>query len=163
MTAPAVPLEGKREIKASFNIRPLGLPLATVFQTEGQSPETRAEIVANRWYNLTALYIWKYVSQAYQRGDFKRHETFKQVAEYLELEQKLRILNLNQAERVEYYTRWLGYEFQEVSEMMRNLGVVKTPEAIRKSYNRLLKDKTALVKKFGNILAPSGTKAECCW
>lgn len=138
--APAVPLGGKREIKASFNIRPLGPPFATVFQTEGQRPEARAEIVAIKWYILTALYIWKYVSEAYQRGDFKRHETFKEVTDYLELEQKLRILNLNQTKRVEYYTRRLGYEFQEVSEMMRNLGTQKHPEAIRKSYDRLSKN-----------------------
>ncbi len=53
-------------------------------------------------------------------------------------QQRLESLGIELPKRLEYYAkRFCGFEYTEISEMLQTIGIRKTPEAVKKSYQRI--------------------------
>lgn len=114
------------------------LPFGPVYWTEGRPPEERAELVGNDWLNLQSHWLFGIISEIYatESGQWKRPQSVRAIENYLEVEQRLKSLGLDQPNRLEYYACQQGFLRPEVSEMLRTISVNKTPEAVKKSYQR---------------------------
>ena len=146
MCTPAERPSGGKKRTATFNIRADAIPPpGIVYKTEGLPAETRAEIVASSWYNCTARWVFKYITQN------EPSRTLYEVRDYLDIENRLKSLNLGKLRRVEYHACSQKYQYQEVSKALRNLGVARSPEAIRKSYQRKKAEYEADLKRLDEL------------
>jgi len=144
MAAPALPADvlrpfgGKQELNADFGLHVQLLPCAPVFRTRHMPPEQRAQIIGNKWYYLQASRIFRFVREQWQEVErHRRRMATWQVHKFLDLEQKLVALNFDLADRVQYYECKLkNFTLPEISQLLARLGKKRTPEAIKKSYQR---------------------------
>lgn len=140
-------LEGEQ--KASFYWRVNGPSYPTVLDTEDKPPAERAELVANNWYDLQSRRLYGRISETYAKGsaDFKKMRSRQGVEDYLEIEQRLKSINLSQIDRIAFIARRQGWEFTEVAKMLRALGINRSTEAVKKNDQR---HSLRLIKATGN-------------
>jgi hypothetical protein len=130
------PYNLKDERKADFEQGTRSLPYGPVFWSEGKPPKERVELVSNNWYDLQAHYLYRLISRIYatESNQWIGPKSRRQVESYLEADQALRDLSLNLANVAEYWACRLGFQYIEVSSMLRALGVNRKPGAVKKSY-----------------------------
>lgn len=128
------------EDKADFEweLRSPSPSFGPVFRTEGKPPKERAEIVGNDWYNLQSHRLYGFISEIYttESDQWTKPKSISTVEKYIEAEQRLKYLGLSSSDRIEYYAHWLGFQNMEVANMLRRIGVNKSVEAVKKSYQR---------------------------
>ncbi|MFC1913214.1 hypothetical protein ACFLX7_03370 [Chloroflexota bacterium] len=141
---------GKGELKASFKWKDYRLGDDIVLDTEGMQPGKRTYHVANVWYDYVCHRLYGFVNEIFAKESdrWKQPQSLGAVDKYLDAEQKLRGVGLDLANRIEYYARWLGYQNTEISEMLRTIGVTKSVEAVKKSYQR---HQDLIIKKYGKF------------
>jgi hypothetical protein len=137
MFSSALPLPSQREIKATFSIREKGPAVWPVYDTEKMQPKERAEIIANNWYELTTSRLLEYIEHHYRKiiDDAGPRPTVA-IERELDKERRLRDMGFGIVEAIEFYA-CEQYEYAEVSGLLRNLGCVKSPDAIRKNHDRI--------------------------
>ncbi len=109
-----------------------------VFWTEDKPPKERAEIVGNDWYNLQSHRLYGMISNIYatENDEWDRPKSQSAIEKSLDVEQRLKNLRLSQSDRIEYYAHEAGFQNMEVANMLRRIGVNKSVEAVKKSYQR---------------------------
>jgi len=140
MAVPALPsgILAAHELEADFGLHVNPLPWGPVFWTRRLPPKRRAEIVGSRWYYTQASRIYAFVGRQHAQIQAERgRRSIWQIDKFLDLQRTLKELNLDLADRVQYYEcRLRDFKYTEVSSILAMLGVKRRPGAVRTSYCR---------------------------
>jgi hypothetical protein len=148
MVSSAQPLQGKVELKPTFSFRPKGPSMRPVYDTQDKPAQERGEIIANNWYELTAWRLLEYITRKSEkviRANYARSQVGA-VERAIDTEQRLRNMGYETPALIEYYACEQYRNYSDAADIMRNLGVVKSPDAIRKNHSRI---KAKLAKTGG--------------
>ena len=140
LISPAIPagqFGNQSEIKAGFTDPVNGPSFKLVFETEGKPAKDRAEIILDNWYTLCSRQLFGFISEHFAKA-YETFSNWKIVEIQISCQQQLENLGIELPKRLEYYAkRFCGFEYTEISEMLQTIGIRKTPEAVKKSYQRI--------------------------
>lgn len=119
-------------------------PLGTVYETEHLPPRERAEKVGDRWYGLE--FYWQYIDitrlytrEGWQWGPNPYHGGFARAIERRdEVNRKLSQSGLPLADQFIYACsrRPKGFHYEEAKEGLRQIGIIKSIDEIKKSLGK---------------------------
>ena len=131
------------KLKARTSRRVLKISYLTVWESEGTAPTQRAAFVANNWYDLQADSLFRFMARAYLKSnaDNPRFATlafYTDIVDHqISIDDRLNNCGVSNVGKLEYMMREEGFEFMEIADMLRAIGVKKTADGVRKALKKI--------------------------
>jgi len=117
------------------------------------------------WYNINCDYLFRFVTRSNQEV-VANSAAFRSISAYEDYHDEQKVLTeqmtygaFNQSSRLEYMAHREGFEYNEISDMLKTIGISKSTDAVKRNYPRLKKrvidkEDNLYLKKMQKLFVP---------